>query len=93
MKPTVVADAIKICIKTNKTLGNNFTVVSQDLAVYEIIYALRRDNPDEYPNLILRLGGFHLLMNFLGTIGKLMMDTGVSKIFVDAKVLLEGTSN
>ena len=92
-EPSVVADALKICIKTNKALGNRFTIVSQDIAVYEISYALRRQKPDEFPNMILRLSGFHLLMNFLGAIGKIMMDTGIVKIFVEAKVLLEGTAN
>ena len=43
--------------------------------------------------MILRLGGFHLLMNFLRAIGKIMIDTGLVKIFVEAKVLLEGTAN
>ena len=71
--PNLVANALMICIRTNKKLGNMFAVVSQDLAVYEISYALRREKPDKFPNLILHLGGFHLLMNFLGTVGKIMM--------------------
>ena len=32
-------------------------------------------------------------MNFLGTVGKIMMGTGLPQIFVKAKVLLEGTAN
>ena len=58
-KTSEVIDAIKISIKTNKTLGNNVTVITQDLV----------------------------------TIGKLITDTGVSKIFVDTKEILKGTSN
>ena len=91
-KPSVEADALKICIKTSNALGNNYTVVSQDLAIYEISYAFLRENSVEYSNLKLCLEGFHMLMNFLGAIGKLMIDSGVEKIFVDAKVLLEGTA-
>ena len=48
--PNVVANALMISISTNKKLGNMFTVVSQDLAVHEISYALRKEKPNEFPN-------------------------------------------
>ena len=57
--PAVVAEAVKICMKTSKKLGMTHTVINQDESIYEIIYTLRKNAPDEYENLILRLGGFH----------------------------------
>ena len=67
--------------------------MSQDLAVYEISYGLRHAQPDRYNDLILRLGGFHLQMNFIGAIGKLMMESGLKDVFVKAKLLIPGTAN
>ena len=89
----VVAEALQICIRTSSQVGSEYTVVTQDLAIYEISYGLRRKAPDKYKGLILRLGGFHLLMNFMGSIGKLMADSGLKEIFVKSKLLLEGTAN
>lgn len=56
--PSVVREALNICIRNSQKLGMKYTVVTQDEAVYEISYTLRKTNPEEYPNLILRLGGF-----------------------------------
>ena len=37
-------------------------------------------HPDLFPNLILRLGGMHMLMSFVGAVGTLMTETGLSEI-------------
>ena len=68
--PAVVAEAVEICMKTSKKLGMTHTVITHDESIYEIIYTLRKNAPDEYENLILRLGGFHFLTNYLGAVGK-----------------------
>ena len=68
-------------------------MVTQDQAIYEISYTLRKENPDNFTSLILRLGGFHLLMNYLGAVGKFMFGSGLSDILVQNKVMLEGTVN
>ena len=68
-------------------------MVTQDQAIYEISYTLRKENADNFTNLILRLGGFHLLMNYLGAVGKFISGSGLSDILVQSKVMLEGTVN
>jgi hypothetical protein len=88
-----VAEALQICMKASSKLGNTHTIVTQDLAVYEISYGLRHANPELYDGLILRLGGFHLQMNFLGSIGKLMLNSGLKHVFVKAMLLLPGTAD
>ena len=51
-------------------------------------------HPDLFPNLILRLGGMHVLMSFVGAVGTLMTETGVSEIlklvFGGVKKMLTG---
>ena len=61
--PDVVKEALKICMKSNEKLGLKHTVVTQDQAIYEISYTLRKENADNFTNLILRLGG--LLLSLL----------------------------
>ena len=81
--PDVVRKALHICMKASAKLGLTYTVVTQDEAVYEISYTLRKNNPVEFPGLILSLGGLHLLMNYLGTIGKFMTGTGLKEMLHD----------
>ena len=37
------------------------------------------------------MGGFHLLLNYLKAVGKIMDSSGLKEIMVQAKVLLPGT--
>ena len=80
-------------MKISKKLGLKHIVVTQDKAIYEISYTLRKENPEDFTNLILRLGGFHLLINFLGSVGEFMAGPGLNDVLVQSKVMLEGTVN
>ncbi|MES9905168.1 MAG: hypothetical protein ABW168_21150, partial [Sedimenticola sp.] len=91
--PDVVNEALQLCIKSSAKLGLKHTVVTQDQAIYEISYTMRKESPEKYDNLILRLGGFHLLMNYLRAVGKLMTGTGLAEILVSSRIMLEGTAN
>lgn len=91
--PNVVREALQICIKASAKLGLQHTVITQDQAIYEISYTLRKVTPDDYPNLVLRLGGFHLLMNYLGAVGKFMTGSGLRTLLVSSQIMLEGTAN
>ncbi|MES9884476.1 MAG: hypothetical protein ABW185_26830 [Sedimenticola sp.] len=91
--PDVVKEALQICIRASEKLGMKHTIVTQDEAVYEISYTLRKNNPSHFPQLILRLGGFHLLMNYLGAIGKIMAGSGLKDMLVTSGIVHEGTAN
>jgi len=34
-------------------------------------------------NVVIRLGGFHMLMNFLGSVGHLMRGSGLEEVFCE----------
>ena len=51
-------------------------------SVYEIRNTLRNSNPQEFLGLILRLGGFYFLRNYLGAVGKVMTGTGLKEKLV-----------
>lgn len=89
----VVDSSLEYCMKVSKKLGQVHTVITSDQAIYEIALALRTKHPDKYPNLILRMGGFHLVVNFMGSVGMLMKGSGVEDIFVQAGVCHLGTAN
>lgn len=45
---------------------------------FEIVYSFPPQS--ELNNTILSLGGFHLIMSFLGWIGKIMVDSGLEEL-------------
>ena len=91
--PVVVKKALKLCMKSSEKLELKHTVVIQDQAIYEISYTLLKENPEDFPNSILRLGGFQLLMNYLGSVGKFMTGSGLKDKLVQSKFMLKGTLN
>ena len=57
-----------------------FVVFTCDLQVYMVAVEVQWTYPERFSNVILQLGGMHSLMNFIGSIGTLMADTGLSDI-------------
>ena len=72
---------------------HSHTVVTCDQAIYEIALAIRNKNPQKYQYLILRMGGFHISLNFMGSVGMLMKGNGVEDILVQAGIGHLGTAN
>ena len=84
--PDVVMDAIDYCITISKYLDLEYCILTYDQAIYDIALALQTKYPDKYKSLILRMGGFHILMNFFGAIGRLMDGTGLEQLMIEGDV-------
>ena len=59
--------------------GQGFVLFTCDLQLYKVELDVKWAYPDQFSNVILRLGGMHSLMSFIGDIGKLMAEAGLSK--------------
>ena len=46
-------------------------------ALYQKISKIVAESPEELENVIVRLGGFHLLMSFMGAVGNIMTECGL----------------
>ena len=57
-----------------------FVVFNCDLQLYRVALEVQWTYPERFSNVILRLGGMHSPMSFIGSIGTLMADTGLSDI-------------
>lgn len=90
--PEVVAKAVAVLQQTADSLHQEYTVITCDLAIYEIILALRSKDPKSYEKVVPRLGGLHIAMNFLGAIGYLMKGSGLEELFSKANILLPGSA-
>ena len=51
-----------------KKLNQEFSIITFDLAIYKVAKKVQRRRPDEFSKTIIRLGGFHVVTNFLGVL-------------------------
>ena len=50
-------------------------------ALYQKISKIVAESPEELENVIVRLGGFHLLMSFMGAVGNIMIECGLKELW------------
>ncbi|MES9884040.1 MAG: hypothetical protein ABW185_24600 [Sedimenticola sp.] len=74
--------------------GQKYTIFTNDQQLYKIAVEMTWYNPDEFQNFIPRLGGMHYLMSFIGCVGTLMAESGLSEIlqaaFASVPLMLRG---
>ena len=63
-----------------RNIGQQFVVFTCDLQLYGVALEVQWTYPERFSNVILRLGGMHSLLSFVGSIGTLTADTGLSDI-------------
>ena len=73
---TAMINAEKI---TNEA-GQSVTVFTADQQLYRIAIDITWSDPDRWINFIPRIGGMHWLMSFVGCIGVLMANSGLSSV-------------
>ncbi|CAG2251308.1 unnamed protein product [Mytilus edulis] len=74
-----------------KKADQRFSVQTFDQQLYTIAQQIKWANPLEFPDHIIRLGGFHALSCFIASVGKLWGDGGLTDLFVDSGVYAAGT--
>ena len=71
-KPDVVQASVDYFIALTQNLGQDVTVVTCDQAIYDIVKGFTTKYTEKYKNLIVRLGGFHIVVDFLGAVGNIV---------------------
>ncbi len=78
----------------SQSAGQNYTILTLDLQLYKLCIDILWHCPEKFPNFYPRLGGMHLLMSFIGSIGTLMECTGLAElltpVFAGVPKLLSG---
>lgn len=78
--PDTMMTAMAFAQVNTRNIGQQFVVFTCDLQLYRVALEVQWTYPERFSNVILRLGGMHSLMSFIGSIGTLMADTGLSDI-------------
>ena len=80
--------------RMTNTAGQKHTILTCDQQLYKIMVDITWVYPDVFPDFIPRLGGMHLFMSFIRSIGNLMANSGLEEIleksFAGVKKMLSG---
>ena len=76
---TILTAMVKAQTMTKQT-GQKFTLFTADLQLYKLVVDIKWAYPDKFSTLFPRLGGMHMLMSFIGSIGSIMEETGLSEV-------------
>ena len=91
--PDVAQASLDYFISLSIKLGPSKTVVTCDQAICDIIKGSATKEIEKYKDVIIRLGGFHIAQNFLGSIGYFMRESGIEDILASSNICGRGTAN
>ena len=78
--PSTIKTALFEAQSLTSNCGQQFVVITADQQLYKVILDNIWSSPESFSNIYPRLGGLHTMMSFCGSVGKLMMDSGLSDI-------------
>ena len=86
---TTMKNAQKICA----TLGQRESVITFDLALYVKAKQLPMKYLEEFNNTVIRMGGFHIALNYLSLLGKKYAQSGIEDLFIESGVYAAGATS
>ena len=76
--------AVQRCRAVACALGQQHVVITVDEALYQRLMPLKWTHNDLQEWLVVRLGGLHIAMNFLGVIGRHVESSGLLEVWVES---------
>jgi len=73
---STVHQCILIAMEAAGKLRQKYCFITMDLAAAKIALDITWHAPDKFHNVIIQLGGFHIMCSYLGALGKMMCDSG-----------------
>ena len=72
-------------------LGQKHSIITFDLAIYKFAKEMVWSRPQEFQHTIIRLGGFHVILNYLGALGNMHTSSGVIGLMSESGVFSNTT--
>ena len=63
--------------RTCQKIGQEYAIFTCDQQLYRVALQVKWDNPDVLNIVYIRLGGMHLLMSYVASVGTLMVETSL----------------
>lgn len=84
---TVIKKAQNMCTSLNQ----KDVVITFDQAIYSKAKQIMWRYPEEFPDTLIRLGGFHIALNFLAVLGKRYQGSGIEDLLIESGTYGPGT--
>ena len=68
------------------SLNQTTTVLTVDAAIYMKAKEIQWRKWDEFHDILLRMGGFHVALNFMSVLGHLYADSGIEDLLIEAGI-------
>ena len=78
--PSTMMTAMVEAERLAQLTGQTHTIFTADQQLYNVLVDIKWAYPARFKHFIPRLGGIHLLMSFIGSIGSLMANSGLEEI-------------
>ena len=88
---STVQHILKLSKAASDEVGQEYTIVTFDLAVAKKAYAIVWQKPEVFGKVIVRMGGFHLLCAYMGALGKIMKCSGFEEILIESEICASGS--
>ena len=82
--PSTVYTSIIKARDITRAAGQKYTILTADQQLFKVAIRIKWNEPDEFDDVIPRLGGMHFLTNVISCIGNLAADTGCAEILCAA---------
>ena len=83
---STVYTVMKTVKKMMESLNQKESIITFDLAIYCKAKEIQMRNESEFENTIVRLGGFHIALNYLAVIGKRYENSGLEELMIESGV-------
>ena len=86
MDYSTVYTVLKTVQKMVTAVGQSDCVITFDLAIYMKAKEIQWRLAEEFKDTVIRMRGFHIVLNFLAVIGKMYDNSGLEDLLIESNV-------
>ena len=90
---SVLQASVNYFMSLTNHLGQETTVITGELPIYDFFMNIKKKYPERYASIVVRLGGFYEIVNFMGTVGHLMKRSETEELLVESSACNKGTAD
>ena len=84
---------MKLAQKISELMGQRDSLITFDLDLYAKAKQLQIRYPNELKNTVIRMGGFHIALNYLALLGKKNARAGLADLLIESGVCVAGITS
>jgi len=89
---STIYTVLKHAQKISTVMGQAYTVITFDLAIYSKAKEIQWRFQNAFSNVVVRMGGFHIALNFFSLLGKKYADSGLNDLLIESGVYAAGST-